>query len=150
MFSGSRMSVKVKKIASILIVLMFILSGVFKFMDIDMEASRLDAKLQNNFGIDDPLGGNGIVLIILIAGIWELLGSLMILYGTFHDNLPFLSKDSFSSAVTIGKYGCVSLIIFTMIVTLIFHFPPNTPGKYYPFISNVNTVGGLMLLSNSF
>lgn len=139
---------KAKKIASILIVLMFVLSGVFKFMDTDMEASRLDIKLQNNFGIEDPLDGNGVVILVVLAALWELAGSLMILYGSFHDLLPQKINDI--SPGTIGKYGCMSLIIFTVIATLIFHFPPNTPGKYYPFISNVNTVGGLILLSNSF
>tara|TARA_B100001996_G_C18465248_1_gene517716 strand:- start:223 stop:615 length:393 start_codon:yes stop_codon:yes gene_type:complete len=37
------------------------------------------------------------------------------------------------------------LLGFTILATLLYHFPPN--GKnYYPFMSNINALGGLLLL----
>ena len=48
-----------------------------------------------------------------------------------------------------AKYACYYLIGFTVLATLIYHYPP-TGATYYPFISNVTAVGGLLLLSGSF
>ena len=48
-----------------------------------------------------------------------------------------------------GFYATLSLIIFTIKATYLYHFPPY--GKeYYPFISNITTVGGLSLLAYIF
>ena len=71
---------------------------------------------------------------ITIAIIIELVGPVMINYG-------FFKKDKAMYLI-----GCVSLIIFTVLATLIYHFPP-TGFRYYPFMSNLTTIGGLMLAS---
>lgn len=45
-----------------------------------------------------------------------------------------------------GYYACLTLILFTILATYLYHFPPY--GKeYYPFVSNVTTIGGLSLLA---
>ena len=44
-----------------------------------------------------------------------------------------------------AKYSGILLIIFTILATLLFHFPP-TGSDYYAFMSNVTTIGGLGLL----
>ena len=48
-----------------------------------------------------------------------------------------------------GFYATLSLIIFTIKATYLYHFPPY--GKeYYPFMGNITTVGGLSLLAYIF
>ena len=42
-------------------------------------------------------------------------------------------------------YSTLSLIVFTVLATLLYHFPP-TGYQYYPFMSNLTTIGGLMLI----
>lgn len=45
-----------------------------------------------------------------------------------------------------GYYACLTLILFTIKATYLYHFPPF--GKeYYPFVSNTTTIGGLSLLA---
>nr|WRJ70084.1 hypothetical protein TetV2_00639 [Oceanusvirus sp.] len=45
-----------------------------------------------------------------------------------------------------GVYAAYALVAFTVVATLVYHFPP-TGATYYPFISNVTAVGGLMLVA---
>ena len=45
-----------------------------------------------------------------------------------------------------GYYACLTLILFTILATYLYHFPPF--GKeYYPFVSNTTAIGGLSLLA---
>ncbi len=46
-----------------------------------------------------------------------------------------------------AKISVNLLILFTIIATLLFHYPP--VGKdYYSFMSNLSTIGGLMLVGH--
>lgn len=47
---------------------------------------------------------------------------------------------------TYGKWMTGSLILFTIMATVFYHFPPTTSVKYYPFMSNLSLVGGLLLM----
>lgn len=120
-------------IAEILILTMFLLSGLFKLLRPEKESIRLKTKLS---GIE--LNDTHYITLVLLAGIWELLSVISIAYGEYNNDYKW------------GMYGSISLILFTMLVSLIFFFPPDTPMKYYPFMSNVNTVGGLLLLCKRF
>ena len=71
---------------------------------------------------------------ITVAIIIEIVCPVMINYGFVNKN-----KDVY-------LIGCASLIVFTVLATLIYHFPP-VGFRYYPFMSNLTTVGGLMLAS---
>lgn len=44
----------------------------------------------------------------------------------------------------VAVVSLLALIVFTILATVIYHFPP-FGGQYYPFMSNVTTVGGLAL-----
>lgn len=46
-----------------------------------------------------------------------------------------------------GMCASIILIIFTIIATLFYHFPPTTSAKYYPFMSNLALIGGLGLMT---
>lgn len=121
-----------------LILIMFILSGMTKLFNPTGEISRLQMKLLNNHGIDidEKIG----FAIIIFAGLWELVSVVSIAYSEYKG----------TGYLTYGKYGCISLMVFTVMATVLFYFPPDVPMKYYPFISNVNTLGGLLLLANKF
>lgn len=43
------------------------------------------------------------------------------------------------------QIAILSLIGFTILATFLYHFPPYG-GNYYSFMSNLSTIGGLMLL----
>ena len=48
-----------------------------------------------------------------------------------------------------AKLSILGLIIFTILATLIYHFPP-IGSNYYSFMSNLSTLGGLLLLYQHF
>lgn len=45
-----------------------------------------------------------------------------------------------------ARASALYLVAFTVLATLIYHWPP-TGNTYYPFISNVTACGGLLLLA---
>jgi len=115
-------------LAVILITLLFLLSGIKKTQDITGTATYLQNKVKMN--IDFNLYKLAIIGVIIL----QIFGPLMILYH-LHTN-------------THKKYAKLSvnlLIIFTIIASFIFHFPP-VGKEYYSFVSNLSTIGGLMLV----
>ena len=46
-------------------------------------------------------------------------------------------------------YSSISLAIFTILATLLYHFPPNG-SQYYAFMKNLTATGSLFLLSTFF
>jgi uncharacterized membrane protein YphA (DoxX/SURF4 family) len=50
---------------------------------------------------------------------------------------------------TYTKLSILGLIVFTILATLIYHFPP-VGSNYYSFMSNLSTLGGLLLLYQHF
>ena len=114
------------QIAIFLITLMFIVSGFDKTITLGAsEALRLSNKIGINVDIS--------TLIVLAAGIYELVASGVLLYGTFTKNV---------NLVSIATY---SLIIFTFLATAIFYM---FPFKFKPFLSNISVMAGLYLLLN--
>ena len=45
-----------------------------------------------------------------------------------------------------GSIACLIIALFTILATYLYHFPPSDK-EYYPFMSNVTTIGGLSLLA---
>lgn len=113
------------KIASSFLILMFVISGVTKVLSLGKsESKRLSKKLMN-------LNKNLSQMIVLMAGIWELVASTIILYGIWNFETNYL------------KFGSLMLVIFTIMATLIFYV---FPFKYLPFLSNLTTTCALFLL----
>jgi len=48
-----------------------------------------------------------------------------------------------------AKYSCYSLIIFTILATLLFHFPTD-PSQRINFMKNLSIIGGFLALSMLF
>lgn len=108
------------------IVLMFIISGFNKTISLGTsEMSRFSMKT----GLPNDLSQ----IIVLAAGMYELIASGLVLYGTFNNDVLTAS---------IGSY---MLIIFTILATLIFYAMPL---KYKPFLSNLSVIAGLYLMLN--
>ena len=105
-----------------LVVLMFIVSGLYKLYDPLPSVVRLSKKATY-------LPKNLVPVIIFLAGLWELVAGLMV----------------YSRHRSTRILGLYMLVVFTILATLIFYFPP-TGMKYYPFISNITTIGGLLSL----
>ena len=113
------------KIASSFLILMFIVSGLSKVLTLgNSEAKRLSKKLMN-------INKRFSQLIVFSAGLWELLASIIILYGIWNFNTNYL------------VIGSLMLILFTIMATLIFYV---FPFKHLPFLSNLTTMCALFLL----
>lgn len=114
------------QVSIFLIVLMFIISGFDKTVS-------LGTSEMSRFSIKTGLPNDISHIIVLSAGIYELLASGMVLYGTFNND-PMIAS--------IGTY---MLILFTLLTTLIFY---TLPLKYKPFLSNLSVMAGLYLMLN--
>ena len=128
------MSPYLKSFSVFLIGIMFLLSGIFKMTDFDFTVTKLMDHI--NMLIKIPLLFGKILIILAI--ILEIVAPLVIFYSEVTNKYKKYASIS-----------CLSLFVFTILATLIFHFPPK--GRhYYPFMSNLSTLGGLLLLSLSY
>lgn len=116
----------ITQISIFFIVLMFIISGFDKTVS-------LGTSEMSRFSIKTGLPNDISQIIVLSAGIYELLASGMVLYGTFNND------------PTIALIGTYMLILFTLLATLIFY---TIPLKYKPFLSNLSVMAGLYLMLN--
>lgn len=113
--------------AILVFLLMFFISGATKVSSLGAsESARLATKLPK--GISEYSQ-----MIVLFAGIFELISSLAIVYGSVYDN-----KDN-------AIYGIYGLILFTILATIIFYA---FPFKYKPALSNLSVISGLYLMMN--
>lgn len=116
----------ITQVSVFLIVLMFIISGFDKTVS-------LGTSEMSRFSIKSGLPNDISQIIVLSAGIYELLASGMVLYGTFNND------------AMIASIGIYMLILFTLLATLIFY---TSPLKYKPFLSNLSVMAGLYLMLN--
>ena len=77
-------------------------------------------------------------LTILLVIILEIFAPLTILYSLQTDKYNYMANLS-----------SISLAIFTILATLIYHFPP-VGSEYYSFMKNLTATGSLLLLSTLF
>ena len=113
--------------AILVFLLMFFISGATKVSSFGAsESARLATKLPE--GISEFRQA-----IVLLAGLFELISSLAIVYG------------SISNQSDIAIYGIYGLILFTVLATLIFY---TFPFKYKPALSNLSVISGLYLMMN--
>lgn len=106
-------------------VLMFKVSGTAKILNFNSpksEGLRLSKALNITLSTSENL--------VLIAGIFELVMTGMVIYGIYHDK----------SYLKPGVYG---LMAFTALVTIVFY---TSPFKYKPFLSNISVLTGLYLI----
>ena len=119
------------------IVYMFFASGFHKLMSITETSVGLQKRMVN-FGIEF-INIDAYKLIIVLAAIWEIVAPIVLVYSGM--NITKNKKE--------GIISSLSLVVYTVLATLIYHFPP-VGALYYPFISNLTTIGALLLVAYIF
>jgi len=119
------------------IVYMFFASGFYKLMSITETSVGLQKRMVN-FGIEF-INIDAYKLVIVLAAIWEIVAPIVLVY----------SGTNITKNKKWGIISSLSLVVYTVLATLIYHFPP-VGAQYYPFISNLTTIGALLLVAQIF
>ncbi len=117
----------IQKTAIVFFFIMFIYSGLNKILSFEDKVITLKKKTNLIYPINE-LGMIGVILL-------EIVGSLLILYYFFGGKI---NKE-------IIKKICYIYFAFLIVVTFLYH-PPHK--KIIPFLSNLTTFGGLLLIYN--
>jgi uncharacterized membrane protein YphA (DoxX/SURF4 family) len=119
-------------ISTICITLLFFLSGFNKITDFIQVVKEFTNRTKIPFTLSKII----IIGVILL----EIIAPLIISIYSYNHN-PLLH--------TYAKLSLLGLIVFTILATFMYHFPP-VGQNYYSFLSNISTVGGLLLLYKYF
>lgn len=114
---------------------MFFVSGFDKLFHFGKVVNGLNARLGNRL----PM--MVYQMLIVCAIVIEIVCPAIVFYGSL-----MRSKRN----DRLATYASVMLIVFTVVATLFYHFPPTTSAKYYPFMSNMSLVGGQSLMAMVF
>lgn len=119
-----------------LLLIMFFLSGFDKIFNFINTSIGLQNKFQQMLLLNLPLWffKFSIILVILL----EIFAPLIIIYAEYNNKYK-----------KYAKYSLYLLISFVIFATFLYHFPP-FKSQYYPFMSNIATIGGLLILSEHF
>ena len=126
-------SVTIPKVAVLLFFVMFVYSGVMKISGFAKKTKGLSKKT----GLPYPINELGMLGVILL----EVVGSLIIV--SYFWGL----KDIFGIRLEKEyiKYLLQIYLLFLIVVTFLYHPPTD---KLIPFLSNITTFGGLLLIYN--
>jgi uncharacterized membrane protein YphA (DoxX/SURF4 family) len=119
-------------ISTIYITLLFFLSGFHKIKDFVSVTKGFMKKTKL------PLTLSKIIIIGVI--LLEIIAPLIISLYSYNSNPKLYAYT---------KLSLLGLIIFTILATFLYHFPP-FGSNYYSFLSNLSTLGGLLLLYQHF
>jgi uncharacterized membrane protein YphA (DoxX/SURF4 family) len=112
----------------IFLTLMFFLSGISKYNNFLKVSKGFATKMSQ------PLEVAKLVIYAVI--VLEIVAPLII---TFH-------SMSIINMRILTQLSITGLALFTIVATYLYHYPSN-PKNYYSFMSNLSTLGGLMILS---
>ena len=136
---------------AIVLTLMFFISGVDKVMHFN----KVVVGFEKRFPVEMPRFFAQVAIVIAI--VVELVAPCALIYaatktGPARTTGPAITTGPSTKPNTpltwtkhLGGVAALSLAIFTVAATLIYHFPP-FGHQYYPFMSNLTTVGGLLLM----
>ena len=114
---------------AILITLLFFLSGIEKISMFAQSTGKFAKKISISLTLAQ--------IIISCVIVLELLAPAII--------AAYLFTRSFT-LVPYFKLSIIGLSLFTILATVLYHNPLKNKEKYYAFMSNVSTLGGLMAL----
>ena len=121
------------QIGIILITLTFFLSGFDKITNFKSISKGLQTKFSEKlFNIPLIFSMFSLILVILL----EIFAPIIMNYSYY-----------FKKYYKYAKYSTYSLIGFVIFATYLYHFPA-IGSQYYPFMSNLALIGGLIILSN--
>jgi uncharacterized membrane protein YphA (DoxX/SURF4 family) len=119
-------------ISTIYITLLFFISGFHKIKDFMNVVKGFMNKTKVPLSLSKIII-SGVILLEIVAPF------IIALY----------SYNANPKLYTYTKLSLLGLIIFTILATLLYHFPP-FGSNYYSFMSNLSTLGGLLLLYQHF
>ena len=124
--------ITVQKMGVLLFFIMFIFSGIRKIPNFKDLVSGLSKKIKLPFPINE-LGMIGVIILEIIGAL------ILVCYFWFPQiTLKYISKQQV-------KYICQLFIAFMIVVTPLYH-PPHK--QIIPFLSNLTTTGGFLLIYN--
>lgn len=118
-------------IGKILLLSIFFLSGISKIKNFKGTVSGF-----KNIFLSKKLPNFIYNLIIFLAIVLEILAPIIIIYNSQTNNLSQLAH-----------YSSISLAIFTIIATYLYHNPITQKGQFYYFMKNLSIIGGLLVVS---
>ena len=120
------------KIGIVLFFIMFIYSGFGKILDFQKKTNGLTKKTNLPY----PMNELGMIGVIIL----EIIGSLIIMSYFWFPQITqkYIQKEYI-------KYICQLFIAFMIVVTPLYH-PPHK--QIIPFLSNLTTTGGFLLIYN--
>jgi len=120
-------------IYAFLILIMYFFAGISKIMNFSETVKGFEHMffLKNLPTIFYNLAISGVILL-------EFFGPIIIMFSLF--------TNTYSDY---AYYSSICLALFTILATLIYHFPPKG-NHYYSFMKNLTATGSLMLLSTQF
>ena len=118
-------------VGSVLLLSMFVMSGINKMLTFAKTVRNVKSKLN----VNETISKLGVCLVILI----EILAPLVIMYYILMNK----NKDTYKKY---ALYSVLALIVFTIIVTVIYHPPKINYYESIAFWANVSLLGGLLLL----
>ena len=120
-------------VATILIFIMFIYSGIDKIINFNSKVQTLDTKLDKKIPL--WLVKLSMILVILL----EIIGSIIIILRVLYLNNSEISKI----LLPLTNIILILFLSFLIVVTGLYH-PPNK--GIIPFLSNCSTFGGIAVL----
>lgn len=117
-----------------LLTIMFFLSGFDKIINFKNVSLGLQNKLSQKLFLNLPLYFSYLSIILVI---------LLEIFAPILMNYSYYVKKYYKYS----KYATYLLILFVIMATYLYHFPA-TGSQYYPFMSNLALIGGLIILSN--
>lgn len=129
------MNITIQKTAILLFFIMFIYSGINKIP----KFSKLVSGLSKKTHLPSPINELGMIGVILL----EIIGALVVLYYFWFGEFKLSSIKLISKEIV--KYIILIFIAFMIVVTPLYH-PPNK--AIIPFLANVTTTGGFLLIYN--
>ena len=118
---------------SFMILLMYFLAGINKAKNFSATVTGFK-KMFFLKNLPNLFYNVAIFLVIVL----EILGPIIIQYSLFTNSYEMYAY-----------YSSIALAIFTILATLIYHFPPSG-SEYYAFMKNLTATGALFLLSTQF
>ena len=120
-------------ISSILLTAMYFMSGLNKIQSFNDTSNGLSKKpLFKNL---PKIFSKFAIFIVIIL---EILAPLCIITANYYPEFNFLAG-----------FSAIALALFTVLATLLYHFPPNGI-EFYFFMKNITIIGGLLALSLHF
>jgi len=115
-------------VSTIFITLLFFISGFHKIIDFKNTVKEFTNRMKFPFFFSKII----IIAVILL----EIVAPFII---------AVYSYNSDPKLHIYAKLSLLGLIVFTILATFLYHFPP-FGANYYSFMSNMSTIGGLLLL----